>query len=108
MDADEAPVDQRILICSVASQGEGKNLQRFSQNLLTSMPTNGKVVEQLMGRTHRHGQAAPEVVVDWFGHTDETEQALGLAIEDANYVQETTGQRQRILYADKVVEPESI
>lgn len=107
-DADEAPSDQRILICSVASQGEGKNLQRFSQNLLTSMPTNGKVIEQLMGRTHRHGQQAPEVVVDWFGHTDETEQALASVLEDAQYVQETTGQRQRILYADRVVEPEEI
>jgi hypothetical protein len=87
-----------VIVCSINSQGTGKNLQRYCRNLFISVPPNGTKVEQTTARTHRPGQLADEVIVDWFGFND---QAMAKAIEDAEYMQQTTGQRQKILYATK-------
>ena len=91
-----------IIVASMEAQGTGKNLQHYCRNLFTSMPLNGTTFEQVCGRTHRSGQEADEVVIDWFGHTPETADALSVVIEDAEFVQETTGQRQKVLYADRI------
>lgn len=99
-DADEST--HPVIVCSMRAQGEGKNLQHYCRNLFTTMPVSGKTFEQTAGRTHRHGQKADEVVIDWFAHTYELEKAVASVIQDAEYLQSTTGQRQKILYATKV------
>lgn len=91
-----------LLVASVAVQGTGKNLQHFQRNLFTSMPSGGTVVEQVIGRTHRPGQQADEVSVDWYGNTPETLAAMDAVLASAAYVQESTGQRQKILYAARI------
>lgn len=91
-----------VIICSMRAQGTGSNLQHYSQNLFTTMPSSGSEFEQVAARTHRAGQEADEVVVDWFGFTEETKNALASVIEDATYVYETSSQRQRILRATKI------
>ena len=89
-----------VIVASIRAQSTGKNLQyHFSQNLLTTLPSSGKALEQLLGRTHRSGQKESRVTVDWFAHTHMLEAAMESAREDAVYMQETTGQRQRLLYA---------
>jgi hypothetical protein len=99
-DADEA--EHNVIVCSVKSQGEGKNLQHYSRNLMTTLPVSGKTFEQAAGRTHRRGQTADEVWIDWFAHTYELEKAIASVIEDAEYLQDTTGKRQKILYATRL------
>jgi hypothetical protein len=92
-----------IIIASIRSQGTGKNLQyHFSRNLFVSFPANGMTVEQTIGRTHRPGQPEDEVLVDWFGHTYEFENAMAAAIEDARFQEENHGQPQKLLYANLV------
>ena len=92
-----------IIVASIRAQGTGKNLQHhFSRNLFVSFPANGMTVEQTVGRTHRPGQPEDEVLVDWFGHTYEFENAMAAAIEDAKFQEETHGQPQKLLYADLV------
>ena len=92
----------KVIVASIRAQGTGKNLQHYSRNLLTTAPPNGTTLEQTMGRTHRPGQKADEVSVEWFGHTPELVEAMSRAIEDAEYMEETTGQRQKILYATRI------
>lgn len=100
--ADASTSKEKLIVCSIATQGTGKNLQHYSHNLFTSMPPNGTSFEQTVGRTHRPGQEADEVIVDWFGHTEEAESAFDAVLADAEYMQATTGQRQKVLYASRI------
>lgn len=102
-DAGEANPDrQPVIACSITSQGTGKNLQRYSRNLVMEPPPAGAAWEQFIGRTHRPGQQADEVVFDVFAHTAILRASLFRAVEDARYVQQTQGQRQKILYATRI------
>ena len=89
-----------VIICSVATQGTGKNLQHFNHNIVTTLPTNGQECEQLLGRTHRPGNEDDCVTTDYFDHTESLDQHMTDVIADAMYVEDSTGQRQKILYAD--------
>ena len=91
-----------VIICSVKAQGTGKNLQHYSRNLLTTLPGSGQVFEQVAGRTHRPGQMADEVTIDWFGHTSELAASMGSIIEDAEFIQQTKGHVQKVLYATRI------
>lgn len=52
-------------IASIASNHKGRNLQGiWSRSLYTSFPATGYISEQSIGRIHRPGQLADEVVVD--------------------------------------------
>lgn len=90
-------------ICaSVRAHGEGKNLQdRWDKNLVVSCPSAAKTIQQLLGRTHREGQASDVVSADLYFHTQVLRDAWDTAVEQAIYLEETTGNRQKILYADK-------
>ncbi len=99
-DADESTAG--VIVCSVRSQGTGKNLQHFCRNLMTTLPVSGQTVEQAVGRTHRPGQMADDVTVDWFAHTYELEKAIASVIDDAHYIESTTGTRQKVLLATRI------
>lgn len=57
----EACDPTKAIIASRVSNGEGRNLQMFSRNLIVAPAANAQVMEQLLGRTHRPGQTAHEV-----------------------------------------------
>lgn len=89
------------VIASISSNCEGRNLQKWNKNLIVSAPPNGRMWEQMLGRTHREGQEADEVSVDVLVCCYEQWAGIEQAIRDAQYVQDTTGQPQKLLYADK-------
>lgn len=91
------------IACSIKAHGTGKNLQAWSNNLILSPPSSGKVWEQLLGRCHRPGQTADAVHAYVYLHTPELEGAMESALASARYIQETQGQKQKLLYADKVL-----
>lgn len=93
---------EQVIVASLPAHGDGKNLQAFSRQLFTAMPSNGTTVEQAIGRSHRPGQKDDTVEVSWFGHTEAMEKAFADAMADALYVEQTTGHRQKLLYASKV------
>ena len=64
------------------------------------MTPNGRIAEQLVGRTHREGQEADEVSVDMVVACVEQWKGLRQAEADARYVEQTTGVQQKLLYAD--------
>lgn len=96
---DSSQANEPVIVCSMRSQGVGMNLQHYSRNLFTSMPPNGAIFEQVAGRTHRMGQEADEVQIDWYGHTNETCESFQKAKEDAQYIQDSFGQPQKAVYA---------
>jgi hypothetical protein len=73
-----------VAIASVAVQSEGRNVQDwYSGNVVTSVSPSAAVLEQLISRTHRDGQVADEVWLDWYGHTPEACAAMAMAVEQA-------------------------
>lgn len=88
----------RTIVASVLAHGTGKNLQMFNKNLVTQPSSSGATWEQLLGRTHRPGQEADEVWVDYYEH-EAFDVAVTNAQRDAAYIFETTGQKQKLLQA---------
>ncbi len=97
------PETHPVIACSWKAHGTGVNLQAYSKNLFVVPPSNGQTWEQALGRTHRPGQQADRVEVDVFMHTKELRQAWDSAVESAKYVEQTTGQKQKILQAEVVL-----
>jgi len=95
---DHSPTEP--LIASIQSNGEGRNLQNWSLNLVTSFPPNGAMVEQLLGRTHRDGQEADEVGVQVIMTCAEHVGAIWQAHSDSQYVEDSTGSPQKLMVAD--------
>ncbi len=95
----EPPQQGHTCAMSIAAHGVGKNLQHgWSKQLVLEMPSSGKVWEQLLGRTHRPGQEADVVEVYIYEHTAAYKQAISKAVEDAKYIEDTTGSKQKLLY----------
>ncbi len=87
------------IVCSIRAHGTGKNLQNWNRSLWTSTPSSGSVCEQLIGREHRPGQRADEVVVELYRGTVELCEAFEKAREEARYQEQTMGSRQKLSYA---------
>jgi hypothetical protein len=94
----------RTIIASIASHGEGRNLQQFRNQLVANVPAGAKVWEQLLGRTHRLGQRADEIDVHVYQHTPDLRDALDSAISYSRWVGVVENKPTR-LTAARVVEP---
>jgi len=92
-------------IASIASCGEGRNLQAWDRNLVITPPKLGATWEQLIGRTHRSGQKSDEVSIDVLISCRESLDSFEQARADARYIQSTTGQDQKLIYADLIGYP---
>lgn len=104
---DEAPV----FAASITAHGTGKNLQPWAYNLILSWPSSGSTAEQLVSRTHRAGQKADEVYVDYVAHTRYLRSALYQSRRDARYIEASMNTPQRLCYGswlDQVNEDEDV
>ena len=92
----------QCVVASLSAHGTAKNLQHaWSKMLYLEVPANGTTMEQSVGREHRTGQRADEVHV-WIAlHTQPLEEALCAAMLQASYIEETLGQRQKLIYGTK-------
>jgi hypothetical protein len=93
------PSEAEPCIMSIRSHGTGKNLQAWSINLVVSAIADPSIWEQMIARTHRQGQLADEVFVYVFTHSI-FGSSFAKAYKQAKVVSETTGQPQRLVYAD--------
>lgn len=105
-DAQGRPIESHdpgsSLIASEASNAEGRNLQAWNRNLVTSCFTSGTRAEQLLGRTHRPGQMSDEVTAEILVTSIEHVLAFEQARRDSRYQQDILGQPQKLLFADVV------
>ncbi len=88
------------IVASIAACSEGRNLQRYSKNLLLGCPTTGDRWEQLLGRTHREGQEADEVHVEVHLGCRQSTAGFAQAVSDAGYQKGVLGAPQKLLLAD--------
>lgn len=84
------------VIASIRAHGTGRNLQQFARNLVANPPAGGGTWEQLLGRTHRQGQEADEVVADVYRHTEAFRNAVETAHELSEHIEGTFGATQRL------------
>jgi hypothetical protein len=90
---------RKSLVASRHANHEGRNLQGWCKNLITSLLPNGSRNEQLIGRTHRPGQLADEVEVEFLVSCREHLESLDQAMNDARYIEHSTGSPQKLLLA---------
>lgn len=88
------------IVASIRAHGTGKNLQRWSTNLVIPPPSSGTTWQQLLGRTHRKGQLADTVTATVLVHHWIFKDAMEQAFQDAVYLESTLGNKQRLLYCD--------
>lgn len=93
---------QGPFIASIRAHGTGKNLQRYSRNLITSCIPDAATWEQLLGRTHRTGQKADEVTADVYVQCVEMQDSFDKALREARFIKDMHGETQKLLFADKV------
>lgn len=105
LDANGVPIEKyngRTVVASVAANKEGRNLQAWNKNLIVTAAPMGSLWEQLIGRTHRNGQLADTVMVDWLAACAEQDEGFHQVMADAAYIKGTTGASQKVLYADHI------
>lgn len=90
----------KTCIASIAANSEGRNLQQFSTSLTVSTPPGGAIWEQKLGRTHRDGQDADVVTDDVLLCCYEQWDVFRRARRDAEYIERTTNQCQKLNFAD--------
>jgi hypothetical protein len=99
-EGDPPPRTPGPVALSIGAFQQGHNLQEIWRlSRVVGCPSSGKVWEQKLGRTHRLGQRADVVVCDVYQHHEGERGALARALADAKYVEESTGNRQKLRLA---------
>jgi len=80
----------RSIVASLKAHGTGRDgLQfLFSECLLSNPPASGQTIEQVLGRLHRPGQKAAEVVAWIPRHTPEVKSAVRNSQERSTFIDE--------------------
>lgn len=89
----------RIVVASMGGHGTGKNLQHFRHQRFLQVPRQAPLLEQVLGRTHRIGQRADELIASMCNTTPFDHQNMWACLIDALYIHQTTGSRQKAIYA---------
>jgi hypothetical protein len=83
----------------MGGHGTGKNLQHYDEQFFLQFPRQADTLEQVLGRTHRNGQQADEMLPVTCHTTDFDHQNLWACLIDSLYIHQTTGSRQKAIYA---------
>jgi len=89
----------RLIIASITAHGTGKNLQHFEHTYYVQWPRPAIVAEQVLGRTHRNGQEADELLPQINTTTEFDSLNFAACLNDALYIHQSTGNRQKLVYA---------
>lgn len=87
----------RPLAASIAVHGTGRNLQDWNRAVVLEPPASGVVWEQLLGRLHRPGQTAGEVIYSVYAPGEASDGAISAARRKASFLQDVQGQEQRLV-----------
>lgn len=102
------PTDRyETIALSINAHLEGLNLQAWDRQIILDPPANGKTWEQMLGRTHRQGQAADAVYGHVYQHTDVYRAAYMSAFVDAQYIEENTTQRQKLNMVTRAIDKDA-
>jgi hypothetical protein len=87
----------RIAVASTRGHGTGKNLQHYEHQHVLQWPRPADMAEQMIGRTHRNGQTADEIVVSTNNTLPFDEANFAACLNDALYIHQTMGTRQKLI-----------
>jgi len=96
---DHPPKEAHNCAMSIAAHGVGKNLQSWHFAYVLEPPSSGTQWEQLLGRLHRQGSDAYEITFRVAQHHRPFVQALESAMLDAQYIESTSGNMQKLNFA---------
>lgn len=92
-------------VASIKANREGRNLQEiWARALVTSAPPTGTDVEQMIGRIHRRGQLADEVVFDFMIACEAQWSGFVQSMRDANFHNQTLGSDMKMREGAKSVD----
>ena len=99
---DKAIIDatnaNKLVVASMSAHGTGKNLQHFQNQFFLQWPRDATLAEQVLGRTHRSGQTADELLVHTCHSSVFDRINFSACLNDSLYIHQTTGQRQKLVY----------
>jgi len=91
---------RKLILASITGHGTGKNLQSYQHNYFMQFQRGAKAAEQVIGRTHRTGQLADELIM----HTNNTTlfdaENFAAMLTDSLYIQQTTGNPMKTVFAN--------
>ena len=93
------------IIASIGSHGTGKNLQHFQENYIVQFSRSATTMEQLIGRTHRMGQKADQLIMHTNFTTEFDHLMFASTLADSLYIAQSMN-RQKLVYADYNPVPE--
>lgn len=96
----------KIVVASIGSHREGKNLQHHQNQLVVEWPRSASWAEQMLGRLHRNGQEVEELFVHTNHTTEWDRMNFAACINDSLYIHQTTGSRQKLVCASYHPAPE--
>ena len=92
------PTPGQTSALSIPIHHKGRNYQPWCHNLVIEPPSNGATWEQMLGRTHRAGQKADTVHMAICQDYWPQSRSLEAAKKQAQYIEETTGNKQKLCY----------
>jgi len=102
IDAPGVEDGSRCAVASIKANGTGRNLQGiWSRALVTSAPPTGTECEQMIGRIHRTGQVADEVVFDFMIACREQWNGFLQSMRDAQFHSSVLGSQMKMLASGK-------
>lgn len=96
----------RVMVASFRAFGTGANLQHFSEQMFLQFPRPAKLAEQVLGRLHRTGQKADELIVNTLFANKHDRMSFAATLNDSLFISQTVGPRQKLIYASYDPEPE--
>lgn len=90
----------RIVVASMSAHGLGKNLQHFQHPYYLQWPRPADMAEQTLGRVHRQGQMADEIIATTCLTTAWDELNFAATLNDALYIHQSIGARQKCIFAN--------
>lgn len=94
----------RPIVASIGAHGTGKNLQALRRQIVVQWPRSAVAAEQMLGRVHRTGQTADELVVERLDTTWVDALNFAACLNDAAYIH-FTAVRQKLMYASYINPP---
>lgn len=88
-----------VTVTSIPAHYEGKNMQPFQNQMYVQWPRPAKEAEQSLGRTHRNGQEADELIVHTLNSLPFDHELFAACLNDTLYIQQTTSLRQKLVQA---------
>ena len=102
---DRAKCKGRIIVLTINAHYQGKNLQFDRNQFYLQWPRSAARAEQAIGRQHRNGLEYDEVYVTTCHTTEFDRIQFAATLNDACYVDQSQGNRQKLIYGTYIDRP---